>query len=174
MEGDIGRREALRRAMALLAGGVFGVGLAKAPAALGAPAKAETAYPASLVLYGVDWRRDSASGDAGVPQVSGERATTYGTLTAKPGGSPVGEFQAASFFGESPLSASGSGSIELHTFKLGEDTIFGMGSASDAAGVFAVVGGSGRFAGARGSYVAEQSHFEAGGDGTARFDFTLL
>ena len=173
MEGDIGRREALRRAAVLL-GGVFGLSLAKAPMALAGPADAEKAYPASLVLFGVDWRRDSASGQAGVPQVPGERATVYGTLVAQPGGSAVGEFQAASFFGESPLSASGSASIELHTFQLGEDTIFGMGNAFDAVGVFAVVGGSGRYAGARGSYVAEQSHFESGGDGTARFDFTLL
>ena len=173
MEGDIGRREALRRAIVLL-GGVFGLSLAKAPMALAAPVKVETMHPARLTLFGADWRRDSASGEAGVPQASGERATVFGALLDRPGGSPVGEFQAASFFGESPLSAGGSASIELHTFKLGDDTIFGIGNASDAGGVFAVVGGSGRYAGARGSYVAEQSHLESGGDGTARFDFTLL
>jgi len=158
----------------VLLGGAFGLSLVKAPMAFAAPAQAEKPYPASLVLFGADWRRDSASAETGAPQVPGERATVYGTLTAQPGGSPVGEFQAASFFGESPLSASGAASIELHTFKLGEDTIFGMGNASDTGGVFAVVGGAGRFAGARGSYVAEQSHFESGGDGTARFNFVLL
>ena len=173
MEGDIGRREALRRATVLLAG-VFGLSLAKAPSAFAAPAKAEVPHPTHLVFYGVDWHRDSPSSDAGVPAVAGERATVYGGLAATPGGPRVGEFQAASFFGESPLSGSVSTSLELHTFKLGDDAIFGFGNASDAGGVFAVVGGSGRFAGARGSYTAEQSHFETGGDGTARFDFTLL
>ena len=61
-----------------------------------------------------------------------------------------------------------------YTFKLADDAIFGMGSASDSGGVFTVVGGSGRFATARGSYTAEQSAYESGGDGTARFEFTLL
>lgn len=169
MEGGIGRRDAIRRAMMLLAG-AFGFGLAKAPSVVAAP---PGAGPTSLVLYGDDWHRDSASGEAGLPADSGERATVFGTLVAEPGGETIGDFQAASFFGDSPFSASESASIELHTFRLGEDVIFGMGSASDAGGTFAVVGGSGRFSGVRGSYTAEQSAYETGGDGTARFDFTL-
>ena len=172
MEGGIGRREALRRAMILLAG-VFGVGLAKAPMAIGESGSAKTPYPARLLLFGEDWRLDSASAQAGAPLTSGERGTVYGTLTEGPGGQPVGEFQGASFFGESPLSALGA-SVELHTFKLGDDVIFGVGNSGDVSGVFAVIGGSGRFIGVRGSYVAEQSPFESGGDGTARFDFSLL
>ena len=173
MEGGIGRRDAVRRVMVLLAG-VFGFGLAQAPPTIAAPEKSHELHPTRFVLYGVDWHRDSASGNAGSPQIPGERATIYGTLLAEPGGAPVGEFQAASFFGDSPFSTSESTSLEMHTFKLAGDTIFGVGSASDSGGVFAVIGGSGRFNGARGSYSAEQSAHETGGDGTARFEFTLL
>ena len=126
------------------------------------------------MLDGIDWHRDSASGQAGLPEVPGERATVYGTLVAESGGAPIGEFQAASFFGDSPFSASEAASLEMHTFKLADGTIFGVGSASASGGVFAAVGGSGRFAGVRGSYTARQSPHETGGDGTARFEFTLI
>ena len=173
MEGGIGRRDALRQAMVLLAG-VFGLGLANAPSTIAAPASAGASRPASFVLYGVDWHRDSVSGRAGLPEVPGERATVYGMLVAEPGGTPVGEFQAASFLGDSPFSDSEAASLEQHAFKVAGDTILGVGSASDSGGVFAVVGGSGRFAGARGSYTAAQSAHETGGDGTARFEFTLV
>jgi hypothetical protein len=159
--------------MVLLAG-VFGLGLANAPSTIAAPARASTSRPTSFVLYGVDWHRDSESGRAGLPEVAGERATVYGTLVAEAGGRPVGEFQAVSFFGDSPFSASEAASLEQHAFNVAGDTIFGIGSALDSGGVFAVVGGSGRFAGARGSYTAVQSAHETGGDGTARFEFTLV
>lgn len=64
-------------------------------------------------------------------------------------------------------------SVEMHTFTLEHGTILGMGSALPGAGVFAVVGGSGRYAGLRGSYTARQGIPELGGDGTATFDLTL-
>ena len=173
MEGGIGRRDAVRQATVLLAG-LFGFGVANAPSALAASARAGASHPTSFVVHGVDWHLDSESGRAGLPAVPGERATVYGTLVAEPGGASVGEFQAASFFGDSPFSASEAASLEQHVFHIAGDAIFGIGSASDSGGVFAVVGGSGRFAGARGSYTAQQSAHETGGDGTARFEFTLV
>ena len=173
MEGGIGRRDAVRRAMVLLAG-VLGLGLANAPSTIAAPAKAGASRPTSFVLKGADWHRDSESSRAGLPEVPGERATVYGTLVAESGGASIGEFQATSFFGDSPFSASEAASLEQHVFKIDGDVILGVGTTSDSGGVFAVVGGSGHFAGARGSYTAAQSPHESGGDGTARFEFTLV
>ena len=69
------------------------------------------------------------------------------------------------------------GSLEQHTFILPEGTIFGTGvsvSALDGEGQFAIVGGTGRYHGARGSYITRQSHVDFGGDGSATFTFTLI
>ena len=62
----------------------------------------------------------------------------------------VGKFYAAGF-------ALGGGShpahgerLELHTFKLRDGTIIGSGTAGQLEGVFAILGGTGRYAGARG------------------------
>ena len=50
-----------------------------------------------------------------------------------------------------------------------------MGTAAPGAGgVFTILGGSGRYLGATGSYVAEQNPVETGGDGSARFTLTLI
>ena len=46
-----------------------------------------------------------------------------------------------------------------------------MGASQAGEGTYAVIGGTGRFAGARGTYVARQGHREVGGDGEADFAF---
>jgi len=48
-----------------------------------------------------------------------------------------------------------------------------MGSVLPGESLFAIVGGTGRYAGARGSYVASQHLRELGGDGTAHFVLNL-
>ena len=62
----------------------------------------------------------------------------------------------------------------LHTFELTGGTILGMGSGPLREATYAVIGGTGRFQGAAGSYVARQHPRDLGGDGTAEFvlDFT--
>jgi hypothetical protein len=60
----------------------------------------------------------------------------------------------------------GGSQLELHTFALGAGTLLGMGSPG-AAG-FAVVGGTGDYAGASGAYVLDQRR-----DGSADFTFDL-
>ena len=60
----------------------------------------------------------------------------------------------------------GGSQLELHTFALGAGTLLGMGSPSGAG--FAVVGGTGEYAGASGAYVLEKR-----GDGSANFTFDL-
>jgi hypothetical protein len=69
------------------------------------------------------------------------------------------------------------GSLELHTFVFSDGTIVGSGvasAASESEGHFAIVGGTGRYLGVRGAYVAKQRHLELGGDGTASFTFTFV
>ena len=57
---------------------------------------------------------------------------------------------------------------------LQDGTIHGLGSVMRGAeGHFVILGGTGRYAGAQGSYVARQSARELGGDGTAEFRLTL-
>lgn len=85
-----------------------------------------------------------------------------GDLLDAPNGQKAGEFYATCFgqaasFGARP---SKSPTVELHTFRLGTDTVFGMGSCSSVRGsqeLHAIVGGTGRFAGMRGTYNVNQS-----------------
>jgi hypothetical protein len=99
----------------------------------------------------------------------------FGELLDAAGGSKVGEFYAACFctgspFGNSPVAAA---NVEMHTLNLLDGTIVAMGSASTGENVYAIVGGTGKYAGASGSYVARQRPIELGGDGTAEFVVTL-
>ena len=173
MESGIGRRDALRRTFLALAG-LLGLGLVQGAGATAGPAQSAQPHATSLELWGSDWHRESPTSDVGAAPESGERASQYGRILGSPSGPVIGEFRAATFLGDAAALGSHSASLEFHTFTLGDDVIFGMGTASDTGSTFAVVGGSGKYLGARGSYVAQQSPFEVGGDGTARFVFTLL
>jgi len=66
-------------------------------------------------------------------------------------------------------------SLESHTFQLDDGTIHGMGTVARPGSdeVFAIVGGTGRYLGARGSYVARHMPIELGGDGSAAFTMTF-
>lgn len=105
---------------------------------------------------------------------------TRGEIVDKPSrGRKIGDFFATYY----RLNAHGKvaphepGSLELHTFVFPEGTIVGSGTAtagSPSEGTFAITGGTGRYLGARGSYVARQNHVDFGGDGTATFTLTLI
>ena len=64
---------------------------------------------------------------------------------------------------------SGRDGVELHTFQLEEGTLLGMGRV----GGYAVVGGTGAYAGASGAYVFEHLAEHLGGDGSAHFVIDL-
>lgn len=74
------------------------------------------------------------------------------------------------------VGASAPTSIETHYFEFPGGTLVGSGTASldDAEDQFVVLGGTGVFAGVRGSYAAIQRPVGLGGDGTASYQFTLL
>ncbi len=122
----------------------------------------------SLVLYGSNWR-----GYAGQLPREGEHHSVLGDLHAVPDGAPVGEFFATAIaFGGASHPAMALRQ-ETHTFKLHDGSIFGTGTADGLDGSFVVLGGTGRYARAQGTYVARQGHAELGGDGTAEFVFDL-
>jgi hypothetical protein len=172
------RRSMLGRG-ALLVAGAFGVGAtvkragAGDAAAIPAPASPQVAPPTELRLFARHYHLHSPTHRAGQIPAKGERTSAYGELLDRPKGKVVGHFTAAHLTLDSPFAA-GLGSLEIHTFHLGDGTLHGLGAAAPGAeGQFVILGGTGRFADARGGYVAVQRHREAGGNGTADFHLKL-
>jgi hypothetical protein len=158
------RKGFLTRGLAMLAG-ALGLGAAGA-------AEAGAATPRSLTLYGRLLHLHAPQRRAGVPPAKGERFTAYAELLDRPGGRKVGEFSSALFALGPPAAV---GSLELHSFNLEDGTILGLGTAAKHGdGTFAIVGGTGRFAGASGTYTAELRPRELGGNGAAVFRLSLV
>jgi hypothetical protein len=109
----------------------------------------------------------------------GGRMVRHGELLDGRDGKKIGEFHSTCFcpelaFGVSPGAAS---SIELHTLQLDDGTLFGIADPAIGTGghkVHAVLAGTGRYAGARGSYTALWGPGERGTDATVEFVLTLL
>jgi hypothetical protein len=164
------RKSILGRGL-LLAAGALGVGAARRPETAGAAAL--RGKGTELRLYGRNFHLDAPSHRAGQVPAKGDRHSAYGELLNRPGGKVVGHFTAAHLTQQSPFAAAAS-SLEIHTFTLKEGTIHGLGSASRGAdGHFVILGGTGRYSGVQGSYVARQHSRELGGNGTAEFQLTL-
>jgi hypothetical protein len=157
------RGNVLRRASLVLAG-VLGVG---------AGAKATRLIDvdtSSLVLYA----RPVPGPQPAVLPTRGERQTLVAELLERPDGTAVGELYGAGFtvHGPSAATAAGVERLELHTFRLPEGTIVGSGMHGQEDGVFAVLGGTGRFAGARGSYTTSPLDPSPGATTELRFTLT--
>jgi hypothetical protein len=167
-----GRRGLVGRGALALAGAL---GLGAAARASGVADPIAPAAASVLRLSGRQWHLVSQDRRAGEPPVQGDRLTMFGELLDEAGDRKVGEFYAACFctgspFGAGPVAAA---NVEMHTLNLLDGSIVAMGSASAGENVYAIVGGTGRYAGASGSYVARQRPIELGGDGTADFVVTL-
>ena len=158
--------------LGLLLGGATGAALAlrgrsgdggpaaPAPAPPRAPARSRT-----LVLNGEDWRLRSPNAVPGKLPERGDVRVPAGRLVDARR-REIGSFRAAALPGSA-------GVFLLHTFDLDDGTILGIGGNALHEATYAIVGGTGRFAGATGSYTARQSPYETGGDGTAEFILTL-
>jgi hypothetical protein len=137
------------------------------------------ARPTRLVLHGQRWRVASRDLKRGELPPEGVRLVARGEIVDAPSnGRKVGDFFATYYRLTTPgkVAHHEPGSLEMHTFVFPDGTIVGSGVASAGAhseGHFAVVGGTGRYLGVSGAYVARQSHAELGGDGTAHFTFTF-
>jgi hypothetical protein len=150
------RRTALRRGLLFL-GGLVGIGAATrvastAPAATHAAGDGATAvrevlsFCAQHLQVHVGGRRATRMPD------SGEPAAAHAELVDA-GGRRIGEIHVAVMPVHGPgMASADTGAMEWHTFHLDGGTIIGSGSAGTEGGAFAVVGGTGRFAGARGTY----------------------
>ena len=118
----------------------------------------------SLTLTGRDFRTARIGAEAGKLPGEVHMPATRGDLLLEDG--------ATGRFASTTVPGSG-GRFVLHSFDLGDGTLLGMGSGDVREGAFAVVGGTGRYAGAVGAYTARQSPRDLGGDGSATFVFDL-
>jgi hypothetical protein len=125
----------------------------------------------TIELFGRGWHADTTD----VPS-KGDSYSVYGELLASPAGEKCGEFYAACVAIDSPFQVTGDGlgSLEIHTLVLAEGSIVAMGAGGGVERSFAIVGGTGKYAGARGSYTASQDTYGLGGRGTAAFKLRLL
>src|SRR4051794_14246741 len=165
--GTSSRRSLLGRGLGLAAGAI-GLGALRRPEAAGAATS-----KLDFRLHGRNFHFHAPDHRAGTVPAKGQRHTAYGELLDGLDGNVVGHFTAAHFSHDSPFAGAAS-SLEIHTFNLTDGTIHGLGSAvRGAEGHFAVLGGTGRYAGARGSYVARIHVREHGGNGTAAFHLSL-
>jgi hypothetical protein len=164
------RRGLLGRGAALLVG-ALGVG-----AATGDGAAAATRPIGVLTLYGRGFHIHSPGRRAGAMPAQHDAGATYGELLAGRGGEKVGEFRAGFLALGTPFGPgkNAPGTLEQHVFDLKEGSIIGLGSATAGKGAFAIVGGTGRYQGARGSYVAHIRPRELGGNGSAEFTLDLV
>lgn len=130
----------------------------------------------TLQLYGSGWHLAAPGLRRGELPKRGDQVSISGTLSRAPGDPGVGTFFASVLHmdvtaGHGPYS---SAKLETHTFQLPGGTLVGMGTSTGGGeDVFAIVGGTGHFLGASGSYVSKQSPLETGGDGTAEFTLTI-
>jgi hypothetical protein len=132
----------------------------------------------ALTFYGANMHSVHPARAKGVLPSQGERYVSYGELLDGPEGDKIGEFYAAAFatgspFGESEVSAA---SVQLQTFKLADGMLIGVAAdepGTEGATVHAIIGGTGKYSGASGTYVAHLDAREHGGDGSAEFAFNI-
>jgi hypothetical protein len=154
------RRSVLKRAL-VLAGGAIGIG------AVTQDAHAQLSLGRETTLYGRQWRLETPARKPGDALQPGDQSAIYGELLDRRNGRVIGQFHG------SRLALQGYAGLEVHTFVLPGGTLVGMGTSLLDEAVFAVIGGTGRYAGAQGSYAAKQRLREYGGNGTAEFKLTL-
>ena len=126
----------------------FSWGISDGSKATNAPGKAP------LKLYA---RIRPISGASPVQGQSDARTVATGELLDAPHGKRIGEFSANCFCLGTPFGAhvNSAATLEMQVLRLHDGTLFGMStpSAPGAPKVHAVLGGTERFAGARGTYV---------------------
>lgn len=161
------KRRALLQRSALLIGGALGF-LGGAAGSAGAATMGPT-----LRLFG---RRRARTQAGRGPRSAPAAPSVYGELLAEVGGPRVGTFHSNGLGQQVPLHGlAAAPPLELQTFTLEHGTLFGLGASPgrDAQRTCAVLGGTGRFAGASGTYVERPASEAGAGRGAVEFVFTL-
>jgi hypothetical protein len=173
------RRDALRKGFALL-GAAVGIGTAGKALATAAEEPSGVKQEKQMVLHLRGLRISSQDLRRGELPPAGVRMLARADVFADSSSNlKVGDFFASYYRINAPgkVADHEPGSLEQHTFVFPEGNIFASGVATsgrDSEGQFAIIGGTGRYSGARGSYIARQSHVDFGGNGTATFTLTLI
>jgi hypothetical protein len=141
------RKGVLARGLAVLAGLV---GAGAAGRELGQRAGGET-----LVLRAREQVRPPMR-----PEQAGDRLLLVAELFGSDG-TRAGDLFGAGFALRGPGEPPGPERLELHTFELLEGAIVGTGTVGLREGTFAILGGTGRYAGARGTYLVRRPEPEA-------------
>jgi hypothetical protein len=157
----VGARTSRRRLLSGLgvAAGALGVAGVEARQA---PAARTPALPA--VIHGAGWRTVWPGVKPGSHPPMGAPRLPHGHLVDAHG-AHVGAFEA------SLMPTSGTGS-HMHRLELADGTLTAVGPATFDDATFAVIGGTGRFAGASGSYHLVQRPAASGGTATFTLDIT--
>lgn len=164
-----GRRTLLQRALALLAGGA-----AVAAGAKLARGERAAADDGSLVVYART--RPFAGPPSGGSAAPGGPVLASGDLLDAPDGKAIGSFHTNCFchgaVGRHQLAKP---SLEFQVLQLKDGTLYGIcaGDAPDGAKSHAIVGGTGRFAGARGQYLERLMAGQPSGHDVVQFVLTL-
>jgi hypothetical protein len=170
---SVGRRTILKR------GAIGAASVAAIAVAAGTQSSPQRASPAvatsgsrTIRFVGRGWHTDTAKAAL---LGKGDAYSVYGELLS-PAGDKMGEFFSQNVGVNSPfqITGEGVGSFEIHTLSLLEGTIVGVGVGGGHERTYAIVGGTGKYAGARGSYLARQDTYGLGGDGKAELLLTLL
>ena len=169
---NAGRRTILKRGAI---GAASVAALAVAATATQSSAKSLTSHKTDgatqMRLVGRSWHTDATKS---LPR-KGDRYAVYGELHDG-SGTKVGEFFSQNVGVDSPfqITGEGVGTFEIHTLTLPGGTIVGVGVGAGRERSYAIVGGTGKYTGARGSYLARQDTMGLGGSGTAELLLTLL
>jgi hypothetical protein len=159
----------------LLKKGLIGAAAATAVIATGGKANAAVIAPSGSTLKLVGQGFHAFTGErVGVLPSKGDAYSVYGELLDA-SGVKVGDFMATCTAIDSPfeITGQGIGSIETQTLNLRDGSIIGMGAGTGATRAYAIVGGTGKYASARGSYTATIDTYGLGGSGAAAFEITL-
>jgi hypothetical protein len=163
------RRTLLQRGLALL-GGALGVG------ALGGEVHGRTATTAPAPTLHLLGRRRTTARLAGATHATNQHAVSSGELLDAKGDETVGSFHTNGFCLETRLGTPlpSESNIAFQTFVLAGGSLFGLGGGPSPDGdrTCAVLGGTGRYAGAQGTYVERVPSQPAGRD-AVEFIFTL-
>jgi hypothetical protein len=173
------RRDALRRGFALI-GAAIGIGAASKGLSAAEETPGEARPGKQVVLKARRLRISSQDLRRGeLPQAGIRMIARAEIVSGSSANEKMGDFFATYNRINTPGKVANHepGSLEQHTFILPEGNLYGSGmatSGTESEGHFAIIGGTGKYLGAQGSYVARQSHVDFGGNGTATFTLTLI